>query len=122
MGEELPLLRIYNKTNKNITENDFYKLLYGKYYKNSNKNDQLFLLYWTLPLFIEAMNEYIIQSNTEKLLYNSIMYNNYKKYFKGFDEYVSEFMKYYDEFAEKNEKEFMEKYNDGSEFFRLDIK
>lgn len=129
--EPTPLFEVYTriKSHYTISEEQFYKYLYGKYFEyckwqrehfqTSYKSDAEFLLNWTVPLFIEAMNEYITQSRKHELTFNAILFKDYINLFTGFDRYVSEFMKYYDDFVPKIEKDFQEKYNDGTGFFRI---
>lgn len=122
--EPTPLSKVYTrvKSRYSISEEQFYKYLYGKYFEyckwrreyfqTSYKSDAEFLLNWTVSLFVEGMNNYISQSGKHELAFNAVIFKDYIKYFTGFDGYVSEFMKYYDDFAPKIEKDFQEKYND----------
>ena len=117
----------------NTSEKDFQRYLYGKYFEyckwkreyfqTSYKSDTDFLFNWTNPLYIEAINYYISfphdVGRRYNQLYNAIIFKDYVKFFTGFDEYVSKFMRHYDDFAPKIEIEFYEKHNDGSNLFRL---
>lgn len=122
------VMNIYYELKKNkylpetTTQQEFNRYLYAKYFQycmvnGIYKSNYEFLLNWSNSLYIEALNNYIID---EKELYNSITGKNYTPFFKGFNQYVSEFMKYYDEYVQKIEKEFFEKYNDrDTDFLRL---
>ena len=63
------------------------KLHYSEIYMN-----------WSFYMFIDLTNEYIIQNPTKaNTLYQSINKNDFHQYFREFDTFIDDVMKYYEE-------------------------
>lgn len=125
---KVPVFLVYlrikklNNTN-NFTEEQFHKYIYYKYFeycKSKGMNDCEFVLIWTQNLFIDGLNSYLFQTRRWDEFYTSIVSKNYAEFYKGFNLYLDEFMKYYNEFVVKCENEFNEKNKDSFFGFPLD--